>query len=301
MSYQSGIVGVVGLPNAGKSTLVNALVGEKVSIVTSKPQTTRKRVTGVLTQPGLQVVLTDAPGFLSAQSGLNGFLSEESQAVIEDVECLIFVISLAGGSLAEVVEPLRKVQASQKPVFCYLNKLDQAKSSFQSEVELLVEEMGFERLAGSAIDLGSLNEIRQTLLNWFQKVLPETGAPLYDEEIYTTQNLRELAEEVIREAAFENLHQEIPFGLGVKVVKFDEESPKLARIYAEIWVNRDSHKGMVVGAGASVLKTIGIKARQGLEAILGQKVFLDLRVKVKKNWIKNDNLLKELGYVLSSQ
>jgi GTP-binding protein Era len=300
MSYKSGIVGIVGLPNAGKSTLVNALVGEKVSIVTSKPQTTRKRVTGIVSEKELQAVLTDAPGFLRAESGLNGFLSAEAKSVIEDVESLVFVISLSGGSLGVLGEQLQVIKATGKPVFCLLNKLDEAKPGYQKEVETLVEEAGLEFFRGSAKGKSG-KEVRAVLLSWFEKVLPDTGTPLYDPDIFTTQNVRDLAEEVIREAAFERLHQEIPFGLGVKIVKFDESSPDLTKIYVEIWVNRDSHKGIVVGAGASSLKAIGTRARQRLEKLIDTKVFLDLRVKVKKNWIKNDNLLQELGYVLNSQ
>lgn len=300
-NYRSGIVGIVGLPNAGKSTLVNALVGEKVSIVTSKPQTTRKRVTGIVSEENLQAVLTDAPGFLKAEAGLNGFLSDEARSVIEDVEALIFVISLSGGSLSALKEHLELVKSSAKPVVCILNKLDEAKPAFQKEVETLVEEAGLGFVRGSLKNKSDKKEIRALVLNWFQQTLPVTGAPLYDPDIYTTQNVRDLAEEVIREAAFERLHQEIPFGLGVKIVKFDEDSETLTRIYAEVWVNRDSHKGIVVGAKASSLKGIGTKARLRLEDFLGTKVFLDLRVKVKKNWIKNDHLLEELGYVLGSQ
>ncbi|NQZ02344.1 MAG: GTPase Era [Bdellovibrionales bacterium] len=301
MSYKSGVVGIVGLPNAGKSTLVNALVGEKVSIVTSKPQTTRKRVTGIVSEDNLQAILTDAPGFLKSEAGLNGFLSDEAKSVIEDVESLIFVISLSGGSLQALEEHLKLVRAAGKPVFCLLNKLDEAKPTFQKEVETLLDESGLEFLRGSLKAKTGRNEVRAVILNWLSKILPETGAPLYDPEIYTTQNMRDLAEEVIREAAFERLHQEIPFGLGVKIVKFDESSESLTRIYAEVWVNRDSHKGIVVGAGASSLKAIGIRARARLEEFVGTKVFLDLRVKVKKNWIKNDHMLQELGYVLNSK
>lgn len=297
MSYRSGFVGLIGLPNAGKSTLVNALTEEKVSIVTPKPQTTRKRVTGVISKDHFQAVLVDAPGFINADAGLNGFLNQEAQSVVEDVDALVFVISLERDEFQTLKPAIELAAASKKPLLVLLNKADIAKHEYAVKCQNFVEELG---VPYQHVSLKLKPKTARDFVGSFlEEKLPETGAPLYDTEIFTTQTEKELCEELIREAAFLKLHQEIPFGIGVKILKFDESAKNIIKIYAEVWVNRESHKGIVVGAKASTLKSIGMESRKRIEEMLGSKVFLDLHVKVKKNWIKNDQFLEELGYVQS--
>ena len=297
-TFHSGFVGIIGSPNAGKSTLVNALTGEDISIVTPKPQTTRKRITGILSNEKFQAILVDAPGFIGAESGLNGFLKDEALAVQAEVDALIYVVSLDVENLKEFELQIKKLASLNKPVTVFLNKIDLSEPSFLKQCIDLLEVVGLGYFVGSATK--NPKQIVQKLLQWMGGALPETGAPLYDPELMTTQTLRELSEEIIREAAFLLLHQEVPFGLGVKTLKFDESKKGLVKIYAELWVNRDAHKRIVVGKQASNIKAIGTQARKKIEKLLGEKVFLDLHVKIKKNWIKNQGLLEELGYVIQS-
>lgn len=295
-SFRAGYVGLVGLPNAGKSTLVNALVGEKISIVTEKPQTTRQRITGVVTKEDFQAILVDAPGFIRSDLGLNKFLSDESHSVMEDVNALVFLFQLDVSSPEKFEELIQVAQKSKKPCICVITKIDRPERHRILVLQDLIEKAGLTVIKGSA--LKNIGEIKTQLFDWVKSVLPETPGPLMDPELYTTENVRDICSEIIREKCFEVLHQEIPFGSAVHILKFDETNPDLVKIYAEIWVPRESHQKIVVGRKAQVIKTIGSWARRDIEKVVGSKVFLDLHVKLKKNWSKDDHVMKELGYVV---
>ncbi len=302
--YRAGFVGLVGLPNAGKSTLTNLLVGEKVSIVTAKAQTTRQRVSGVVTMEQGQIVLVDAPGVISADQtqGLNTYLQGELVDLIEESDALLLVLQRELLDLNAVRAMIDRVERAAKPWAVVVTKMDLKLG--QPELQELME--GFRHRGIPVFELALLKlkanspEVRALKLALLE-LLPESPAPLYDPELYTTQSQRQLAAELIREQCFSLLHQEIPYGIAVRVLRFIEDDGPVVKVYAEILVNKDNHKGIVVGKGADMVRRIGSQARQELEKILGRKVFLDLHVAVKKDWVKNPGIMKELGYVISTK
>jgi GTP-binding protein Era len=292
--FKAGFVALIGQPNAGKSTLTNLLLGEKVSIVSDKPQTTRTRVTGILNLPNAQVVLVDAPGALKSTSGINTFLQDEVKDVIgkADVVCALFAADASQESVKDLVTHLR---GSKKPWFVLITKIDllggtRTPKYFQY---LLDEQIPF----ASITTLKRPEEAKEEVLSRLLPLLPDSPAPLYDEDVYTTQTVRQMAAEFIREAAFANLHQEVPYGLATKIMEFKEDGP-IVRIRADVLLEKENHKAIVIGAKGQTLKKIGMQARQEIEKIVGRQVFLELHVSVKENWTQNPRMLKELGYVV---
>lgn len=296
MKYRAGHVALLGLPNAGKSTLVNAVVGEKVSIVTSKPQTTRQRVTGLISNDQMQAIFVDAPGVVVSQTGLNKFLRDECEAVVKDADCILLLIQLDVPSPDVFEDLIAMAKASRKPVLGVITKVDRSEKHRIVVLQDLLLKADIPVVKVSAVKRP--DELKEEILAWLGENLPESEQPLFDPSLYTTQNVRELCGELIREKCFEYLHQEVPFGLAVRILKFDEADPLLTKIHAELWVSRDSHQGIVIGRGGQVLKSIGTDARKEIEKVVGGKVFLDLHVKVRKNWAKDEKIMKELGYVV---
>ncbi|MCO5114040.1 MAG: GTPase Era [Bdellovibrionaceae bacterium] len=294
MSLRCGYVAVVGLPNAGKSTLVNALVGERVSIVSSKPQTTRQRVTGVYTGDKEQVIFFDAPGFIQADSGLNKFIQSEWESSIEEADVVLGVLNIDADSEAHIDRVIENLKSIERPKLAFINKVDLKKDVrrlFMLEEKL--RQAGIEYLFGSASKLK--DDLKETLLKKIVEHLPEQDYFLCDTDVYTLQTLREMTSEIIREKCFLTLAQEIPYQLAVHVRLFEENSHCI-RIFAEIWVSKERYKKMVVGAQGSKIVRIGTLARKDIQTLVRQKVFLDLNVKVKENWNKNQQIMKELGY-----
>lgn len=296
-NYRAGFVALVGQPNAGKSTLLNALLDEKVSIVSAKPQTTRTRVTGILTRDDFQIVFVDAPGNLKSTSGLNKFLQEEVKDVIDgaDVICAVLGAEDSAESVEELVGMLRK---SKKPWVAVVTKADLLGGTRTPKFfKFLVEEqipfvsISTKKRKGEAVD---------EVLGRVVPLLPEAPAPLYEDEIYTTQTLRQMAAEFVREACFDNLRQEIPYGLAVKVVEFKEDGP-VVKIRCELLLDKENHKAIVIGAKGATLKKIGTEARKSIEKVVGEKVFLELHVSVHEGWTKNPRIMKELGYVVAKE
>lgn len=304
MSYKAGFVGLIGQPNAGKSTLLNDLVEEKISIVTPKPQTTRRRVLGILNRPGAQVVLVDAPGVVRSKSGLNSFLEKEALDVISNSDALCAVLNLDEAKKENLDQILELVRGSGKPWFAVITKVDlvdvrhrlEKLKSEISERSPQVRILEFSKTWGR-----DTAEVREAFIDESARLLPESPAPLYDIELFTPQTVREMAAEVIREKCFEELHQEIPYQLAVRISKFDEERADLTRIFAELLVSKDNHKPIIIGKAGSQIKRIGTRARQELEKLLGHQVYLNLDVAVREDWFENPRLMKELGYVLESQ
>jgi GTP-binding protein Era len=295
--YRAGFVAFVGEPNAGKSTLLNAILKEKVSIVSDKPQTTRARVTGILNRPDAQVIFVDAPGMITSTSGINKFLQEEIKDVLDkaDVVCALLSAEATEKSAVSLIETLK---ASRKPWVAIVTKSDllggtRTPRFFQY---LIDEKIPFVSISG----LTRPEEAAEELLNRVLPLLPPCAAPLYDTELYTTQTMRQMTAELVREACFENLRQEIPYGLAVKILSFNEEGP-ITRIACELLINKPNHKGIVIGAGGSMLKKIGQEARAEIEKIVGNKCYLELHVHVKENWVQNPRLMKELGYVVAEE
>ncbi len=291
---KAGFVAIVGVPNAGKSTLMNLLIGEKVSIVTPKAQTTRQRITGILNAQGAQMVFVDAPGLIQAKAGLNKFLAEEAHDVISKADAVIALLP-ADSSPESAKKVLQSVRSGTKKWIVLITKADLLKGT---QTPLFFKDLMEEQIPFVSISaLTRPDEAREEILRRVIDLLPETKAPLFDEELYTTQTVRQMTAEIIRERCFENLHQEIPYSLAILIREFKEDLPIL-KISAEILVEKDGHKGIVIGAKGATLKKIGSEARQKLELLLERQVFLELHVTVKKDWSENKQLMKELGYVL---
>ena len=293
--YRAGFIGIVGEPNAGKSTLMNAVLGEKASIVSAKPQTTRRRVHGILTLPKLQAVFVDAPGLLNAKAGLNGFLADEARAVARDSDGLIGVLA-ADSSDKTAALLVKFLKDSGKPWRLLVSKADVlgADRGPKALRYLLDENVSFVSITA----MRRPEEAKEEVLSAITEMLPPSPAPLYDEELYTTQTIREIAAEIVRERCFEAMRHEIPYGLAVKTVQFKENEGGFARISCEIWVEKDSHKAIVIGAKGSSLKQIGTESREAIEKLVGRRAYLELRVVAKPGWSRNPVMMKELGYVV---
>ena len=294
---RAGFVGLIGQPNAGKSTLMNNLVKEKVSIVTPQPQTTRRRVQGLVTTDKGQVIFVDAPGIINSESGLNSFLQLEAQDVIKNSDALVAVLSIDEKDIKYNTEILDLVKASRKPFMVIITKTDLDDKIHR--VRILTEQFSKENVKWHSVGKQLKNkEDIQHIMDSIIELLPESDNYLFDEDDYTTESIRDLASEIIREKCFEELEFEVPFNLAIINQKFEEEL-KCPRLIYDIMVSKESHKPIVVGKGASKIKAIGEKARTEIQKMMGvPKIYLELNVVVKDNWFANKNLMKELKYVV---
>ncbi len=295
--FRAGYVGLIGQPNAGKSSLMNFLIKEKVSIVTNKPQTTRRRILGIHTTENAQTIFIDAPGIIKAAKGLNSFLEKEALAVIKESDVLLAVLNLDQKSAEDAEVILEMVQNSKRPWLAVITKMDMD-DKFHRVLILkeMVEKFGSKALMMSTERNG--DEYRDELLKQLELLLPIADAPLFDDDIYTTENMRELVAEIVREQCFENLNYEIPYQLAVQVRKYDEEAKPCPKIYVDVLVAKDSHKPILIGKGAELIKKISQKSRQEIEKLVGEKIFLEVNVVVKDNWFEHTQTMKELGYVI---
>lgn len=304
MSYKAGFLGLIGQPNAGKSTLMNWLVAEKVSIVSAKPQTTRRRILGIWSTDQGQVIFVDAPGIIQADRGLNGFLQKEAEEVIASSDALVAVISVDEQKPQDAEKVIEMVSRSGKPWIGVITKTDIAEKAHRLMIlKGMIEDKGGKSLSISVNamkDDKDAQEDREAMLIEFLALLPDSPAPLYDAELFTNENIRDMVSEVIREKCFELLHQEVPYSLAVRILKYDEEGP-IPKIYAEIMVTKESHKAIVIGQGAAVIKKIGMEARREIEKIVDNQVFLDLKVICKPDLFDNKKVMKELGYASRSE
>ncbi len=292
MPFKSGFVAIIGRPNAGKSTLVNKLVGQKVSIVSNKPQTTRNRVQGIVNRDDAQIVLIDTPGIHRPENVLSRMMMDELQHTLEglDILCLIVDASAKFGKGDEFA--LDWIKRFKGPAYLLLNKIDMvAKHLLLPMIARYNEEFQFaETFPISAIDGRGLDDL---VASWIAR-LPE-GPKYFPDDQVTDQPERFLAAEVIREKAILATRQEVPHAIAVLVDKY-EEKPKLLRISATIYVEREGQKGILIGAGGDTLKHIGTDARKELEKLLGSKIFMELFVKVQANWRQNSQMVKMLDW-----
>jgi GTP-binding protein Era len=297
MSYHAGFVGLIGQPNAGKSSLMNVLVNEKVSIVAAKPQTTRRRIMGIRSQQNYQIVFVDAPGVIKADKGINSFLMKEAEEVAEESDVLLVVLNVDEKTKENIDMILDWVSAFSKPKVFLIHKVDLVE--FERRV-LKIQDMIKEKFKDATVFSFSSKQpdpdAQVQLLQKLVELLPPSQKPLYEVDLFTPHTTRELVCELVREQCFTQLHQEIPYGIAVQIQKFDETNPDLPRIAVNIYVNKENHKSMVIGKAGAQLKKIGIEARKQIEKIIGTKVFLSLNVAVKENWQTNKRMLKELGY-----
>lgn len=302
MGYKAGFLGLIGQPNAGKSTLMNYLVDEKVSIVSAKPQTTRRRILGIWSTDKGQIIFVDAPGLIKADKGLNGFLAKEAEDVISESDALLAILSVDEQKPEDAEKVIEMVSKSGKPWVGIVTKADIAEKAHRVLIlKKMIEEKGGKALSISVKEAEQDHEEREAMLIEFLELLPESPAPLYDTELYTNENVREMVSEVIREKCFESLHQEIPYSLAVRIIKFDENASPIPKIHAEIMVSKESHKAIVIGKEAKVIKQIGMDSRKEIEKLMGEKVFLDLQVISKPEWFENKRMMKELGYATKSE
>jgi GTP-binding protein Era len=294
--YKSGFVAVMGRPNVGKSTLVNALLGQKIAAVSPRPQTTRKHQLGILTLENAQIVFVDTPGVHRPRHKLGERMNEEAQDALEHCELILFLVDASqlpadeDRLLASRITSLHFVVKTM----LVLNKIDLLPAN--SAQELTERQAVFHALLPQAEVFAisaTRGDNREALLAAMLERLPE-GEPLYPEEQVTDMFERDIAGELIREAALLLLREEIPHGIAVRVDEFTERGETGAYISATVIVERESHKPIVIGQGGSMLKKIGSAARKEIETMSGRKVFLELRVKVRKNWREDEQAVRQL-------
>jgi GTP-binding protein Era len=290
--YRAGFVAIVGRPNAGKSTLLNRLVGQKVAIVTAKPQTTRNRIQGIVTQPGGQIVFIDTPGLHSADSALGRQMMHEVAAALEGIDVLLLMVD-ASRALPHADDLLlERAKRFRGKTILALNKVDGLpKQKLLPLIEAFHK--AFEFAAIVPISALKGHGCRDLLTEIFP-LLPE-GEPYFPLDQVTDQPERFLAAEIVREKAIQSMYHEVPYALAVKVDKF-EESPKLLRIEVTMNVERDSQKKILIGHKGEMLKKIGTEARKELEVLLDKKIYLGLFVKVVPDWRENPQRVRELDW-----
>jgi len=292
-NHRAGFVVLGGRSNVGKSTLVNRMVGHKVAIVTPKPQTTRRKVLGIRSDPDAQIIFIDTPGIHDSPRMLNRRMVQTARQSLAEAEIIMGVIEAGDRTSPADHAFLEELRALSRPKLLVINKIDlMARARLLPLLEECARELpGIEIVPVSA----RTGENVEELLRMLKSMLPE-GPALMSEEEYTDQTERTLAEEIIREKLFLKLEREIPFSTAVMVEAFSEdEEKKLIKIAATIIVDRESHKGIVIGAGGRMLKEVGTAARIELEEILGWKIFLELLVKVDRDWTRNPRKLQEMG------
>ena len=291
-SSRAGFVAIVGRPNAGKSTLLNHLVGQKIAIVTSKPQTTRNRIQGIVTQKRGQIVFIDTPGLHDPDSALGRQMMHEVAAAIEGIDALLLIVDATRVSPHTDPMLIEKAQRFRGKTILVLNKVDTVpKPKLLPLIDRFRKEFDFAAIVPISALKGTGCE---ALVNEIFRHLPESQ-PYFPEDQITDQPERFLAAEIIREKAIRALHHELPYAVAVFVDKF-EESPRLLRIEATLNVERDTQKKILIGHKGAMLKKIGTEARKELESLLGTKVFLGLFVKVAPDWRSNPQRVRELDW-----
>ena len=291
---KSGFVAIVGRPNVGKSTLLNKILGQKIVIATDKAQTTRKRIKGILTQPEGQIVFIDTPGIHKPLNKLGEFLMDEAKFAIPDADLIIFLVDGSEPAGKGDKWIVNNVLQTEIPILIVMNKVDKTKNLKKIEENLLTYKTLFEKNYPVIRLSAKTGRNIDTLLKNIYKNLPE-GDLLYPEEVVTEETMRSITEEIIREKILLNTSDEIPHSTAVKVTEYQEEE-NIDKIYAVIYCEQKSQKGILIGKGGALLKKIGMQARLELEKIADKKVFLSLEVKVEKDWRKKDNALKDFGY-----
>lgn len=290
--FRCGFVAIVGRPNVGKSTLLNRLIGQKISIVSSKAQTTRHRVTGILTNEGAQFVFVDTPGFQTHhRNALNRSMNRTVSQVLSDVDLVFFVIE--AGRFGEDDRKVLEVIPADARVVLVINKVDLLKD--KARLLPFIDEVRAQR---DFVEIVPLSAERgrnlEALIAAAMPLLPE-GAPMYAEDEITDRSERFLAAEFLREKLFRLLGDELPYGIAVEIEKFETEG-NLRRIFAAVIVDKPGHKGIVIGKGGEKLKRISSEARVELEKLFDGKVYLEVWVKVKSGWADDERALKSLGY-----
>ncbi len=290
---KSGYVAVIGRPNVGKSTLMNRILGQKISIVTAKPQTTRHQILGIYTGESGQIVFIDTPGLHGGQNkALNRYMNRTAQAAVSNVDAVLFLTEALRwtGDDAQALKALRGIS---EPVFLVINKVDKVthKEKLLPFVQSISQKHPFDRVfLVSAVKGDGIRDILSALYD----ALP-VGEPIFSADEVTDKSVRYLAAELIREKLMRRFHQEVPYSIAVEIESWKEDD-EISHIHAVIWVERDSQKAMLVGKDGEALKQTGIQARRDIEDLLEKRINLKLWVKVKKSWADSDSLIQKMGY-----
>lgn len=290
---KSGFVAIIGRPNAGKSTLLNGFIGEKISIVSARPQTTRDKITGVLTSDDYQIAFVDTPGIHSPRNSLGGYMMKSVRRAREGVDCVLYVLDAGRPLLKDDVEMLSRTIETGTPVVVAVNKTDEVTDDkIASAFVKLKDVEGISAIVPvSALKKRNTNVLLEELV----KLMPE-GEKLFPDDMLTDKTERFLVSEMIREKALRYLSEEVPHGIGVEIKVFSERGNGIVDVEADIICEKESHKGIVIGKGGETLKRILTSARHDMEQLLGAKVYLKGFVKVKSEWRDSDKLLRTLGY-----
>jgi GTPase len=289
--FKAGFVSIVGKPNVGKSSLMNKLVGENLSIVTAKAQTTRHRIMGMLNGDDYQIVYSDTPGILEPKYSLHQAMMSFVNVSLEDADVILLVVELHDKFEPELFERFKKLKT---PILLLIIKVDLAKGSqvvdkityWKEQLPNVTSILPVSAKAGTNVD---------EILNTVKNMMP-VHPPFFPQDEFTDRTERFFASEIIREKIFLNYSEEIPYSAEVAINSFKDE-PDIIRISAEIYVERDTQKGIIIGKGGSSLKKVGTEARKDMEAFFGKKIFLETHVKVADNWRKEKNRLRQFGYV----
>lgn len=290
--FCAGIIAIVGRPNVGKSTLLNHLLGQKISITSSKAQTTRHRIAGILTEPKAQYVFIDTPGFQQRHKGaLNKVMNRTVTQSIVDVDVIVWVIEALsyGRDDAAVLELLSR----DIPVICAINKVDRVKE--KNALLPFVEQISSLFPFAAIVPLTAQKKLRlEVLLEALRQHLPEQEA-LFDDDEITDRSERFLAAEIVREKVFREVGEEVPYSITVEIEKFEQHG-NLRKVYAAVLTDKEGQKAIIIGEHGAKLKTIGTQARKDMEKLFGGKVYLELWVKVKSGWAESEASLRQLGY-----
>ncbi|MDO5388322.1 MAG: GTPase Era [Clostridia bacterium] len=292
--FHSGFVSLIGRPNVGKSTLMNLLIGEKISIISSKPQTTRNKIQTILTTDNMQVIFVDTPGIHKSTSKLGDYMVKSAETALNDMDIVLYLIEpyeKIKESDLSIIERLQKVHT---PVFLVINKIDTIdKPELLKVMGNYSKKYNFAEIIPLSALKGKNHEI---LLEAIEKYLPE-GPKYFPEDMITDQPEKQIVSEIIREKALYLLQDEIPHGIAVEITSMKQRKDKeIMDIEATIYCERDSHKGIIIGKQGSMLKKIGSNARRDIQRFLGTQINLQIWIKVKKDWRDSDFLLKNFGY-----
>lgn len=291
---KSGFTAIIGRPNVGKSTLLNQILGQKIVIATDKAQTTRKRIKGIYTTDEGQIVFIDTPGVHKPLNKLGEFLLDEAKIAVPDADLILFLVDGSEPAGKGDKWIAQNILQTDIPVIIVMNKVDKTKKLEKIEENLITYKTLFEKNYPVVKISAKTGRNIDTLIKNIYKSLPE-GDLLYPEDVVTEETMRDVTEEIIREKILLNTSDEIPHSVAVKVDRY-QETDEIDRIYANIYCETKSQKGILIGKGGSLLKKIGTEARLELEKIVDKKVFLGLEVKVEKDWRKKQNALKNFGY-----
>lgn len=296
MAFKSGFISIVGRPNVGKSTLVNSLAGEKISIISNKPQTTRNNLRAIITEKDYQIVFIDTPGIHKPKNKLGEYMVSTATNSLSGVNGIVYIYDATEKSISPgdyyILEQIKQTKAI--PVFLVINKIDLIK---KEDMLAIISNLSAEYIFEAVIPISALKgEGVQLLSSEIYKILPE-GPMYYPDDIITDSPVREICTEIIREKILNFTNEEVPHGVGVEILSYkDRPKSNIADIEATIFCEKDSHKGIIIGKNGSMLKRIGTSARIDMEKLTGGKINLQLWVKVKDDWRNNPGMLKELGF-----